>query len=54
MRQVTSLSINIVDSVKMLTPTKFQVAEQPERDRKSGAGRNPNDWIFWGNTGISA
>ena len=29
--QVTSLSINIVDSVKMLTLTQFRVAEQPER-----------------------
>lgn len=29
--QVTSLSINVVDSVKMLTLTQFQVSEQPGR-----------------------
>ena len=33
--QVTSLSINVVDSVQMLTLTQFQVAEQPERPRLS-------------------
>ena len=29
-RQVTSLPVNVVDTIKMLTLTKFQVVEQPE------------------------